>query len=74
MDLPTLVIQEDHDPYGTLAQVKAIERGVRGSVNKLILKGNGHSPRRDSRDDTTRTILDFDKTTLSDCVGARHER
>ena len=30
---PTLVIQGEHDQYGTLAQVDAIERGVQRSVH-----------------------------------------
>jgi pimeloyl-ACP methyl ester carboxylesterase len=61
IDVPTLMIQEDHDPYGTLAQLDAIERGVGGARNKLILKGNGHAPQKDFRDDTTKEIVLFTK-------------
>jgi pimeloyl-ACP methyl ester carboxylesterase len=59
IDLPTLMIQEDHDPYGTLAQLDAIDRGVKGMKNMLVLKGNGHSPHKDCHDDTTREVVDF---------------
>ena len=30
MTAPTLLIQGEHDQYGTLAQIDAIERGVQG--------------------------------------------
>jgi pimeloyl-ACP methyl ester carboxylesterase len=65
IDLPTLVIQEEHDPYGTLAQVDAIERGVRGSTNKLVLKGNGHAPQRDCPTKTTHAVIHFARELLS---------
>ena len=59
IDLPILLIQEDRDPYGTLAQVNAIERGVRGSTDMLILKGNGHFPHKDCHDETTSAVVKF---------------
>jgi pimeloyl-ACP methyl ester carboxylesterase len=65
IDLPTLVIQEEADPYGTLAQVDAIERGVAGPKDLLILKGNGHFPQKDCHAETTRAIVDFAEATLS---------
>ncbi len=34
---PTLLIQGEHDQYGTLAQIEAIERGVRGRVRRAVL-------------------------------------
>lgn len=46
--VPTLVIQGGGDPYGTLAQVDAIERGVRGPFERAILAGVGHSPHKES--------------------------
>jgi pimeloyl-ACP methyl ester carboxylesterase len=64
IDLPMLLVQEDHDPYGTLAQLDAIERGVTGSVNKLVLKGNGHAPQKDCRDQTSRAVVDFARELL----------
>ena len=59
IDMPVLVIQEDGDPYGTLAQVDAIERGVSGSKDMLVLKGNGHFPQKDCHDETTTAVADF---------------
>jgi pimeloyl-ACP methyl ester carboxylesterase len=44
---PTLVIQGEDDEYGTLAQVDAIEAGVPGPVQRLVLAPCGHSPHRD---------------------------
>jgi pimeloyl-ACP methyl ester carboxylesterase len=44
---PTLVIQGEDDEYGTLAQVDAIEAGVSGPVQRLVLAECGHSPQRD---------------------------
>jgi pimeloyl-ACP methyl ester carboxylesterase len=57
--VPTLMIQEEHDPYGTLAQLHAIERGVSGSRNKLVLPGNGHAPQKDCRAETTQAVVDY---------------
>lgn len=45
--VPTVVVQGDEDPYGTLAQVEAIERGVRGPVKRLVLPGVAHAPHRE---------------------------
>ena len=41
---PVLVVQGDRDPYGTLAQVEAIERGAGGPVARLVIPGAGHAP------------------------------
>jgi pimeloyl-ACP methyl ester carboxylesterase len=40
---PALVVQGRDDPYGTLAQVEAIERGSGGRVETLVVPG-GHDP------------------------------
>jgi pimeloyl-ACP methyl ester carboxylesterase len=44
---PTLVMLVDDDEFGTLAQVDAIEAGVAGPVQRLVLARSGHSPQRD---------------------------
>lgn len=44
---PTLVVQGREDPYGTLAQVEAIQRQAAGSVQVLVLEDCGHAPHRD---------------------------
>lgn len=41
---PTLLIQGVDDEYGTLAQLDAIERGVAGPAERLVLEDCGHSP------------------------------
>ncbi len=45
--VPSLVIQGEDDPYGTLAQVEAICSQVPGRCERLILPGCGHAPHRD---------------------------
>ena len=57
--VPTLVIQGDADPYGTLAQVDAIARGLSGPCTTLVLPGCGHAPWREREADTTAAILAF---------------
>jgi pimeloyl-ACP methyl ester carboxylesterase len=44
IECPTLLIQGLDDEYGTLAQLDAIERGVNGTVQRLLLEDCGHSP------------------------------
>lgn len=46
---PVLLIQGVQDRYGTLAQIDAIAKGVRGPVERLVLDPCGHSPHRDQR-------------------------
>ena len=41
---PLLVIQGTEDPYGTTAQVAAIERRVGGAVRTAIIAACGHAP------------------------------
>lgn len=47
---PVLVIQGADDEYGTLAQVRAIERQLGGPVAALVLDQCGHSPHKDRAD------------------------
>ena len=44
---PVLAIQGADDEYGTLAQLDAIERGVSGPFERLLLAHCKHSPHRD---------------------------
>ena len=48
---PTLVIQGDHDQYGTLAQVEAIERGLGGPVQVAVLDCR-HAPQLEAPEET----------------------
>lgn len=59
IELPVLVVQGKDDEYGTLAQVAAIERGVKGPFRKVVLDKCGHSPHRDQPEATTQAIVDF---------------
>ena len=62
--VPLLLIQEKDDPYGTLAQIEAIEAAALAITNSLILPGNGHSPWKEQRATTTREIVSFARGTL----------
>jgi pimeloyl-ACP methyl ester carboxylesterase len=44
---PVLLVQSADDPYGTLAQLDAIESGVRGPVERLVVPGDAHAPHVD---------------------------
>jgi pimeloyl-ACP methyl ester carboxylesterase len=55
---PALLIQGADDEYGTLAQIDAVERGLRGPVARLVLPG-GHSPHLDHPDDVPAAIAAF---------------
>jgi pimeloyl-ACP methyl ester carboxylesterase len=54
----TLLIQGEHDQYGTLAQIDAIERGVRGPVTRAVLDAQ-HAPHLEAPEATLQAILDF---------------
>lgn len=43
---PSLHIQCARDPYGTLAQLDRIERGLGGPSRRLVLNGRDHAPHR----------------------------
>ena len=50
---PTLLIQGEHDQYGTLAQIDAIERGVQGPVQRAVLDCR-HAPHLEAPEATLR--------------------
>jgi len=56
---PVLLIQALDDEYGTLAQLDAIERGVSGPVERLVLPDGGHSPHLSHSDQVTDAIIEF---------------
>lgn len=41
---PLLLVQCRDDPYGTLAQIERIERGVPGRAERLVFDRGGHAP------------------------------
>jgi pimeloyl-ACP methyl ester carboxylesterase len=48
---PTLLIQGEHDQYGTLAQIDAIERGVSGPFERVVLDAR-HAPHLEAPEET----------------------
>lgn len=56
---PVLAIQGAGDEYGTLAQLEAIERGVKGPFAKLVLEGCKHSPHRDQEKAVLKAMAEF---------------
>jgi pimeloyl-ACP methyl ester carboxylesterase len=59
IEAPVLVVQGTADPYGTVAQVEAIERGVTGRFEALVLEGCGHAPHLEDGDRTLRAVTHF---------------
>lgn len=59
VDVPVLLVQGTDDRYGTLRQLDAIERGVRGPVERCVVEGAGHSPHFDARGVVVLTIAAF---------------
>jgi pimeloyl-ACP methyl ester carboxylesterase len=56
---PALLIQGREDEYGSLAQLDAIERGLGGPVERLVLADCRHAPQRDQPAATEAAILRF---------------
>ncbi len=56
---PVLAIQGAGDEYGTLAQLEAIERGVKGPFAKLVLEACTHSPHRDQEKAVLKAMAEF---------------
>jgi hypothetical protein len=54
-----LAIQGRLDQYGTLAQLDAIESGVSGECDRLVLEGVGHSPHVEARREAVVAIAAF---------------
>jgi pimeloyl-ACP methyl ester carboxylesterase len=64
---PTLAVQGDRDPYGTMKQIDEINRRARAPVESLVLAGCGHAPQFERRDATLAAIVEFCRRV----VGAR---
>jgi len=62
--VPMLAIQGEDDPYGTPAQVEAIERGAGDEVEVLMLPECGHGPHREQADATLEAMVSFVARTL----------
>ena len=59
INLPLLMIQGEDDQYGSLGQLDAIERRVKGPVERHVLPACAHSPHRDQPEATLGAIADF---------------
>jgi pimeloyl-ACP methyl ester carboxylesterase len=57
--VPVLVIQGAADPYGTLAQVKAIEDECYCPVETAVMSGIGHAPHRERPAETLDAVAVF---------------
>jgi pimeloyl-ACP methyl ester carboxylesterase len=57
--VPALLIQGADDPYGTLAQIRAIEARSPTPVKSLILESCGHSPQTEQPQATLDAIVRF---------------
>ena len=55
--VPVTVIQGEDDAYGTLGQVDAVCRLVRGPSERVVLPACGHVPQRDRREETLAAIV-----------------
>ena len=72
IDAPVLAVQGSQDQYGTLAQLDAIEHGVKGPFTRLVIPGAGHAPHLDAPTETLAAITTFiAATTRSDDAGDR---
>jgi pimeloyl-ACP methyl ester carboxylesterase len=56
---PVLAIQGEGDQYGTMAQLDAIARQVKGSCERLMLPDCGHAPFRDQPEKVLKSVSDF---------------
>lgn len=56
---PVLIIWGQQDPYGSVAQLDAIDRSAGGAVERLVVSDAGHSPHRDSPDLVIDSITRF---------------
>lgn len=57
--VPILLIKGEHDPYSTLAQLRAAEDETTCPVVSLVVKDAGHSPQREQPEITLDAIASF---------------
>ncbi len=57
--VPVLVVQGAADPYGTLAQVRAVEEECYCPVETLVLPDVGHAPYREKPEETLDAVTAF---------------
>jgi pimeloyl-ACP methyl ester carboxylesterase len=74
IDAPVLVVQGEDDPYGTIAQVDAVERGVRGRFARVILPGCGHAPHRERPEATLDAMTRLVRSLAGGAIGVTRVR
>ena len=57
--VPTLAVQGETDPYGTMAQIEEIQRRAVAPVETLLLPACGHAPQFERPEPTLAAIADF---------------
>ena len=56
---PVIMVQGRNDEYGTMAQLDAIQRGLRARADRIELDGCGHAPQRDRPEAVESVIVAF---------------
>jgi pimeloyl-ACP methyl ester carboxylesterase len=64
--VPILIVQGDHDQYGTLKQIEAAQRECSGSVEAVVLPGVRHAPHREAPDAVLTVASSFANRILRD--------
>jgi pimeloyl-ACP methyl ester carboxylesterase len=57
--VPVLIVQGEHDQYGTVKQIEEAERDCYCPVEVALLPGAKHSPQRDAPVATLKAISGF---------------
>ncbi|MFQ5437803.1 MAG: alpha/beta fold hydrolase [Paracoccaceae bacterium] len=57
--VPVLAVQGQNDQYGSLAQIEALERGLRVPFSRIIPKDCRHSPHLDQPERTLEAVANF---------------
>ena len=71
IEAPVLTIQGVDDEYGTMAQIDAIERGVRAPFERLDLAHCKHSPHRDQEQAVLNAIVEFAQSATETQLSSR---
>ena len=56
---PVLLIQGENDVYGSLKQLDAIERDVKGKCSRTVLQDTGHSPHKEQPESVLLAFKNF---------------
>ena len=64
--VPILVVQGEHDQYGTVGQIEVVQRECYCPVEAAVLAGVRHVPHREAPDVLLKTVSDFANRLLRD--------